>query len=191
MAEEDEVFDFGTHDFHAENYFVGRILPHFPWGDLFRAVGIDGNYPAVLYTDARADELFLKLSGQLSSLIFSHNLKISIDLTYQGEGRQLEGVTKITIHDPHRTWLRSFVATTLPASIETGNTSASKAENLLAHLGEARLYTLMLRATVRALIAEESYGRNLLIQQEEVSVAPLHQGFKAVATYCLRLPASN
>ncbi len=82
-SEEEEVFEYGSHNFQAERYPLGCIIPHFPWREFFADQGYTESYPALLYTDPQAEYMFETLSDVLGQLVIEPAIRLSIRLTYK------------------------------------------------------------------------------------------------------------
>lgn len=165
QEEEEEVFDFASHRFNASHYSLGRVIPFFPWDVLFRHLDMEGEYPALLYTNEEAEQIFESLSEALSSLVLEPNIELSISLDYteattpSGQ-EQLMGVLQIEWEDSSR-WR----------------------DELSDIMEYDKLMPFLIEAVVRHIICEEGYGQPLTPQLEEYTAMQEGEKYR-VKTLC-------
>ncbi|SUB77439.1 hypothetical protein [Porphyromonas macacae] len=75
---------FGEHNFKATHLDMGRILPFFPWKELFEKRHFELPYPAVIHTDDEAETLYRSVVDMLVGLMTDNTVDIDVDLTFEG-----------------------------------------------------------------------------------------------------------
>ena len=101
LEEEDEQVGFGSHNIYARNFSLFSALPFFPWQEFFVANGFDGEFPAIIYSDDRAEQLYQEVMGQLDLQAQDPSLHCALGLTYrrdeQNMGQGLTGLLEIEL----------------------------------------------------------------------------------------------
>ncbi|GAD05134.1 hypothetical protein [Porphyromonas crevioricanis] len=102
-----ETFEFGERNLSASRLSLGRIVESFPWTEYFNALGIEGQYPTILYQSDKAEAEFEELSEQLASWIIDTNAWYAFDLYFgkvytQPEGDRREEIKMIEEHPTGR-----------------------------------------------------------------------------------------
>lgn len=83
MDNENDII-FGEHDLHASHLDLNRVLPHFPWRQLFEHFRFELPYPAAIYADAQADAIYRGVVDLLVELMMQDVADINVDLTFTG-----------------------------------------------------------------------------------------------------------
>ena len=81
---------FGSHNIYAPNFSLFSALSFFPWQEFFVANGFDGEFPAIIYSDDRAEQLYQEVMGQLDLLAQDPSLHCALGLTYQDDEQNME-----------------------------------------------------------------------------------------------------
>ena len=101
LEEEDEQVGFGSHNIYAPNFSLFSALSFFPWQEFFVANGFDGEFPAIIYSDDRGEQLYQEVMGQLDLLAQDPSLHCTLGLTYQSDeqnmGQGLTGLLEVEL----------------------------------------------------------------------------------------------
>ena len=92
---------FGSHNIYAPNFSLFSALSFFPWQEFFVANGFDGEFPAIIYSDDRGEQLYQEVMGQLDLLAQDPSLHCTLGLTYQSDeqnmGQGLTGLLEVEL----------------------------------------------------------------------------------------------
>ena len=95
LEEEEEQVGFGSHNIYAPNFSLFSALSFFPWQEFFVANGFDGEFPAIIYSDDRGEQLYQEALAQDPSL------HCTLGLTYQSDeqnmGQGLTGLLEVEL----------------------------------------------------------------------------------------------
>lgn len=172
LEEEEEQVGFGSHNIYAPNFSLFSALSFFPWQEFFVANGFDGEFPAIIYSDDRAEQLYQEVMGQLDLLAQDPSLHCTLGLTYQSDeqnmGQGLIGLLEVEL-----------TTKTLPDFL---NFSGQSGTSILPYIFQ----------TISLWVANEirGFGEPFPLVSA-TSLAPLEisdaQGYRA--SYTLRLPS--
>ena len=91
---------FGSHNIYAPNFSLFSALSFFPWQEFFVANGFDGEFPAIIYSDDHAEQLYQEVMGQLDLLAQDPSLHCALGLTYRSDEQNMgQGLTTKTLPD--------------------------------------------------------------------------------------------
>lgn len=94
--DEEEEYDFGTHNFYAPRLRLSSFMGYFPWHLFFKQIGYTKPYPALIYTDEEAERIYDRLTLALPQVFGCETFTVSARLTFdeQTEERRI-GVLEV------------------------------------------------------------------------------------------------
>lgn len=164
-TQDNELIVFGEHNVHAENLSIGHLVTYFPWTKLFNASGMAGAYPALLYTNEKADALYEVVSSLLGEWIVSGDPWIDLSLVFHDvEGGQPEGDLEVVL-------------------------SSHLNEEDIMPVPSLFLYDMgyyLLEAAAAWIADQEAYGMQTVIERKDISRRPSEKGLRLVGHWILK-----
>ena len=164
-TQDNELIVFGEHNVHAENLSIGHLVTYFPWTKLFNASGMAGAYPALLYTNEKADALYEVVSSLLGEWIVSGDPWIDLSLVFHDvEGGQPEGDLEVVL-------------------------SSHLNEEDIMPVPSLFLYDMgcyLLEAAAAWIADQEAYGMQTVIERKDISRKPSEKGLRLVGHWILK-----
>lgn len=81
---------FGEHNMEAHHLDPNRILPYFPWAELFAARNYELPYPAIIYSNEEAETLYQNIVDMLVAWIAEDQINIDVTLQFEGNPEKSE-----------------------------------------------------------------------------------------------------
>lgn len=163
-TQDNEPIVFGEHNVHAENLSIGRLVTYFPWTEYFNALGMAGAYPALLYTDEKADALYEAVSSLLGEWIVSGDPWIDLSLVFHDvEGGQPEGDLEVVL-------------------------SSHLSDEDIMPVASLSLYDMgyyLLEAAAAWIADQEAYGMQTVIERKDISRRPSEEGIRLTGHWVL------
>ncbi len=81
---------FGEHNMEARHLDPNRILPYFPWVELFATRNYELPYPAIIYSNEEAETLYQNVVDLLVAWIAEDQIDINVTLQFEGNPEKSE-----------------------------------------------------------------------------------------------------
>lgn len=162
MQEENDRIYFGEHNVSASSLKPSRGLESFPWNKYFALVGLEGEFPAILYEQNEADDLYIAMSDTLVELTTDPAARYSLKIEFADEPLPPDADPSSYPKIPESP-AGTHPVGTMEIQLELPEIDERLLEGV--RLSSEDLYALVLEALAHSHATEESYGEQITLSQ--------------------------